>query len=345
VLHDLFAALLTIAEEERNRLLAAEVEVLDHFSPVTSLGNQSPSSFHYSPPIVPASPLAYEQDIKEEPLGSPVIHASVAIVLSPALASHSTSPSHHTFSNHSASPNYVVRSPSPIYSPTPVQSPPPVLLQLPVEGNHDNLYTNYPHLFAIPTCTAAQDRHPHLYTVVDCNEDQIWCPQVELDNQDFLANILTVQGLNQYSEHFASPFRTHVLHTSKVRPRNFSLPNVTICTKVGKHTHSLAWPFRYLESNFIDSIKFIFNSFLPFWLEHFEGSLVPIVAYDFLDRCSVLLAGYLHFDCEGIFITGRHLRVKDALQTDPYLAQFCADVRVPIQPFLFLSPPPGNVPL
>jgi hypothetical protein len=100
-----------------------------------------------------------------------------------------------------------------------------------------------------------------------------------------------------------------------------------------------------LESNFIDSIKSIFNSFPPFWLEHFEGSLVPIVAYDFLDGRSVLLAGYLHFDREGIFITGRHSHVKDLLQTDPYLARFCAEVRVPVQPFLFLSPPPGNLPL
>jgi hypothetical protein len=113
---------------------------------------------------------------------------------------------------------------------------------------------------------------------------------------------------------------------SEVKPKDFSLPNITICTKVGKHARSLAWPFGYLESNFIDSIKFIFNSFPPFWLEHFEGSLVPIIAYNFLDGCSVLLAGYLHFDHEGIFITGRHTRVKDALQVDPYLAQFCTDV-------------------
>jgi hypothetical protein len=168
---------------------------------------------------------------------------------------------------------------------------------------------------------------------------------VELDNQDFLADIPMVQGLNHYLEHFASPFCTNVLHMSEAKPKDFSLPNITICTKVGKHARSLARPFGYLESNFIDSIKFIFNSFLPFWLEHFEGSLVPIVAYDFLDGRSVLLASYLHFDHEGIFITGRHSCVKDTLQADPYLARFCADVRVPVQPFLFLSLPPGNLPL
>jgi hypothetical protein len=184
-----------------------------------------------------------------------------------------------------------------------------------------------------------------LYTVIDCNKNHIWVPQVELGNEDFLANILTVEGLNHYSEHFASPFHTNILHMSEVIPKDFTLPNVTICAKVGKHARSLAWPFGYLESNFIDSIKFIFNSFPPFWLEHFEGSLVPIIAYDFLDGRSVLLAGYLHFDCEGIFITGRHSRVKDLLQTDPYLARFCAEVRVPVQPFLFLLPLPGNLPL
>jgi hypothetical protein len=139
-------------------------------------------------------------------------------------------------------------------------------------------------------------------------------------------DIPMVEGLNHYSEHFASPFYTNVYHTSKVKPKDFYLPNITICAKVGKHAHSLAWPFSYLESNFIDSIKSIFNFFPPFWLEYFEGSLVPIVAYDFLDGCSVLLAGHLHFDHEGIFITSRHSCIKDALQADPYLARFCADV-------------------
>jgi hypothetical protein len=131
--HNLFATLLTVAEEEHNQLLAAEVEVVDHFSPIASLGNQSPP-FHYSLPIAPASLLAYEQDIKEEPLGSPIVHTSIATILLPALASHSASPSHHTFGNHSASPiDYTPCSPTPAHATTSVQPASPILLQLPLE--------------------------------------------------------------------------------------------------------------------------------------------------------------------------------------------------------------------
>jgi hypothetical protein len=184
-----------------------------------------------------------------------------------------------------------------------------------------------------------------LYSIVYHNEDHIWCPQAERGNKNFLANIPTVEGLNHYSEHFALPFRTLVFHTSPIHPKDFTLPDITICAKVSLHPRTLLWPFGYLESNFLDSIKSLFNSFPPFWLEHFEGSRVPIVGYDFLDGRSVTLAGYLHFDREGIFIVGHHAIVEDALKDDPLLARFCTDIRKPVQPFLHLTPLPGNLPL
>jgi hypothetical protein len=193
--------------------------------------------------------------------------------------------------------------------------------------------------------TAVQDRHLHLYSIVYNNEDHIWCPQEKHGNKNFLANIPIASGLDHYSEYFTSPFHTLVFHTVPICPKDHTLPDVTICAKVGLHPCSLLWPFGYLESNFLDSIKSIFNSFPPFWLEYFEGAHVPIVGYDFLDRCLVTLAGYLHFDREGIFIVGRHSIVEDALKADPLLAHFCTDVQKPVQPFLYLMLPPGNLPL
>jgi hypothetical protein len=70
-------------------------------------------------PIAPISPLAFEHDIKEEPLRSPIVHATIATVPLPALASCSASPSNYTFGHHSLSPiDYSPCSPLPIHTTT-----------------------------------------------------------------------------------------------------------------------------------------------------------------------------------------------------------------------------------
>jgi len=78
-----------------------------------------------------------------------------------------------------------------------------------------------------------------------------------------------------------------------------------MCAKVGRHPHSAHFPFGYLESSFLDSIKFLFSHFPPTWLQEFEGCQVPLVAYNFLDGRVALLCGHLHFTEEGIFFLNR----------------------------------------
>jgi hypothetical protein len=90
---DLFAALLDIAEAEQQSLLTTELDHISHSSPVVSMGNRSPSPLvTYSPPSVYYSLLTVADDL--EPLPSPILHAAVATIPSPAP---SPIPSHYTF--------------------------------------------------------------------------------------------------------------------------------------------------------------------------------------------------------------------------------------------------------
>ena len=63
---------------------------------------------------------------------------------------------------------------------------------------------------------------------------------------------------------------------------NGPLPNMYLCAKLNLHPCSLAFPFSYVESSFIDLIKFLFEQFSPAWLEYFEGALIPLISYDLL---------------------------------------------------------------
>jgi hypothetical protein len=62
-------------------------------------------------------------------------------------------------------------------------------------------------------------------------------------------------------------------------------------------------------------IKFLFGQFPPTWLEYFEGALVPLTTYDFLDGRIATLVGCLHFTLDGIFVINRTTRTEDILCT------------------------------
>jgi len=247
------------------------------------------------------------EDIPDTPLPSPIVAAQVATVPSPA--------------------------PEP-------RTPLVDLLPL-AEVSVANLF---PNLFHAPTCTYAIDRHPHQYTVVyNCGE-KFWVPQEEFVTRDFLRLLPRVDDLHSHPVSFVTPFRADIFHNVWVKS-NGPLPSVNLCAKVGRHPHSASFPFGYLESSFVDSIKFIFGQFPPDWLEHFEGALVPLVAYDFLDGRIATLCGRLHFTVDGIFVADRNTRTEDLLCTQPGLATFVCTPRVPTNPFACITPPPVETPL
>jgi len=249
-----------------------------------------------------------------------------------------------TAPSHSPSPDYIVQSPTPplhYLSPVTaaaVQPPPTTNEAFQVD------FDLFPHLFATPPCVGTTQHHLHLYTIVHRNREAIWCPQEEFVSKNFLANIPRVNHLDHLSPHFVTPFRALVYHKVIIRPQN-TLPSVTLCAKVGHHPALLHLPFGFLESSFIDSLKFLFGQFPPLWLTYFEGALVPISSYDFLDGRLITVLGYLHFTEEGLFVTNHHTRIEDVLRTKPELAQFTCTPHTPENPLLYVTPPCEELPL
>ena len=193
-------------------------------------------------------------------------------------------------------------------------TPPHRTLHLPVLPEVDL----FPNLFTAPLCTTA-DNHPHQYTVVYEYGKRIWTPQDEYVQRDFLVNIPKFDDLEAYHLYFAMLFRALCYHFVQVAA-NGPLPNIYLCAKLGLHPRSTTFPFGYIESSFVDSIKFLFGQFPLIWLEYFEGTLVPLVSYDLLNGRLITLVGRLHFTPEGIFIIDQNTHTEDLLRIQPHLA-------------------------
>jgi len=199
----------------------------------------------------------------------------------------------------------------------------------------------FEYLFAAPPCLTTNG-HPHQYTVHYEQGRHIWFSSEELINSQFLNHIPRAQDLNTNAPpYFVTPFRADAHHSIHVHSDG-ALPPVHICAKVGKHLWSPKFPFGYIETTFLDSIKFVFSRFPPLWLAHFEGALVPLVAYDFLDGRTAILCGHLHFTEQGILFINRSTRIMDLLRTDPQFSCFVPTPQVPARPFDSITPPSEN---
>ena len=208
----------------------------------------------------------------------------------------------------------------------------------------DHQLEAFAHLFVAPPCSTATDNHLHQYTVIYEHGEKFWVPQEEYLAKDFLNNVPHYTDLDNYPDLWVTLFCSHVFHTVQIAA-NGPLPNGHLCTKIGHHPHSLHFPFGYIESSFIDSIKFLFAQFPHHWIEHFEGVLIPLLSYNLLDRHIATVVGRLHFDKGDIYCLDRHTRTEDLLRTHSHLSAFVCTPRVPTRPFLHIMPPPVEVPL
>ena len=270
-----------------------------------------------------------DKEIPVEELPPPQVFALVAVVPSPAPESPVL---------HRGSTPAVLR----IVEPA-VLSPHRLFDESPIIPNY-NEADLYPHLFSALPCTTDTRYHPHQYTVSFQNGENVWTPQEEFTNRDFLCLIPYSQDLSEALPHFVTPFRAQVFHTVSI-PSMGPLPPIFLCTKVRHHTYSAPFPFGCLELSFIDSIKDKFSQVPPKWLIFFEGALVPLVPYNFLDGHMITLCRHLHFTDRGIFIVRRTTCMEDTLCKQPELARFMCTPRVPTNPFDFIIPPPLDLSL
>jgi len=221
-----------------------------------------------------------------------------------------------------------------VASPTPPSPTPLPVLVLYLTVN----IAPFKYLFTALPCLPANG-HPHQYTVHYEQDCHVWFSSEELVNSQFLDYIPQAQDLNTATPpYFVTPFRADAHHSIHIHSDG-ALPPVHICAKVGKHLWSPNFPFSYIETTFLDSIKFVFSCFPPLWLAHFEGALVPLVAYDFLDSRTAILCSHLHFTEQGILFVKRSTRITDLLRTDPQFSCFIPTPCVPARPFDFITPP------
>ena len=193
----------------------------------------------------------------------------------------------------------------------------------------------FDYLFAAPPCLPANG-HPHQYMVHYEQDRHVWFSSEELINSRFLDHIPRAQDLDTTTPpYFVTPFRADAHHSIHVHSDG-ALPPVHICAKVGKHLWSLHFPFGYIKTTFLDLIQFVFSRFPPLWLSHFEGALVPL---DFLDGCTAILCGHLHFTEQGILFVNHSTRITDLLRMDPQFSCFVPTPCVPTKPFDFITPP------
>jgi len=159
----------------------------------------------------------------------------------------------------------------------------------------------FEYLFAAPPCLLANG-YPYQYTVHYKQGCYIWFSAEELVNSWFLDTISQAADLHDATPpFFITPFHTDAHHSIHIHSDSM-LPLVHICTKVGKHLWSLNFPFGYIKTTFLDLIKFVFSHFPSLWLSHFKGALVPLIIYNFLDSCTAILCGHLHFTEQGILL-------------------------------------------
>ena len=287
----------------------------------------------YTPPFVfsptpQATNYVADEDIEIFVLESPVLRAAVATVPSPAPTRPVT-----------PALQYPVEDPAPAVQPAAAPVVAPVQEELLAEA-----FLPFSHLFLPPPCTLDLERHPHQHTVFWDRGEAHWCPQEELVCKDFLRLIPRVQDLVTQIAGWVTPFRHLIYHDALIQAVDV-LPPVTICARVGRFPPSASFPFGYVESSFVDGIKHIFGQFPPYWLPYFEGSKVPLVAYDFLDGRGVTLFGHLHFEERGVFVTRRYHHREDLLATSPELFSFVATPRVPTNPLAHVTPPSEDLPL
>jgi hypothetical protein len=84
--------------------------------------------------------------------------------------------------------------------------------------------------------------------------------------------------------------------------------------------------------SFKDALVLLFAQLRPEWRQHFEGSYLPFLIFDFLDGRRATVSGKVHFTENGLFVIDRTVRTEDSLRTNPHLFAFVPVPRTPTNP-------------
>jgi hypothetical protein len=322
-----------------------------------------------------APPTPHDKDIHLFAPASPVtFHYPDPLDVAPS--QEEEAPTEFTFGppSRSASPSYHVRSPSPrspisrtlspfAFSPSPVPAPRPlprVPSPLPPSLDQENQRPPLAEIPAPPLDPYLPPRcishplsvHPHQYFIIELDNRQIWRPVSEGEIVSFL-DFLTHEQLIEYATVFptVTPFKGYTPHPALVNPVNqwqatlFDIPSIYTCCRAGYSLPSPGAPLGYIVFTFRLSIKetFLHHSTLVRYV--FEGSLVIIEVYDFLDGRRVYMYRHLSFRQDSVYVVNLAYHFEDAVARYPALLCHCVTPRIPADPCFFVQVYPDDTPL
>ena len=352
-------------------LLLSPLEQLAEAAAVLSSVEETPASPELvwpSPPTLTyntVSPASAELSITEEPVSTPSSWSAEVI------SEHKRSPSPINYENIPTPPGitqeelarleYIPGARTTLTPPSPRPlTPLPPAEEARLE-NQENIppaqqepvqepprYPTY-HLLRQPECLAYT--YPHQYLAVHTPFGVLERLLREVSAADPL-EIPLARFLLQNPPWFPSvlPFCGTATHYIRVKPdhvltRIYNLSEVNICSRLIRYESAPGTPLGYIKYDFRQGIVDQFRDKGFAEKTGYEGGLVLLAIYDFLDGRCILVYGFLAFGTESIYVKGQAFHCEDLLRTYPGLFAYTLNPCLPVDPFVHVSVHSKTTPL
>jgi hypothetical protein len=193
--------------------------------------------------------------------------------------------------------------------------------------------------------------HPHQYLAIYTPFGVQERPLREVSATDPL-KIPLARFLLQNPPWFLSilPFRGAATHYIWVKPdpvlaHLYNLSEVNICSRLVWHESAPGTPLGFIKYDFRFGIVDQFRDKGFTEKTSYEGSLVIIAIYDFLDGRRIIIYGFLVFSEASIYVKGQAFHCEDLLRTYPRLFAYTLNPRLPVDPFVHVAVHSETIPL
>jgi hypothetical protein len=146
------------------------------------------------------------------------------------------------------------------------------------------------------------------------------------------------------------PFRGSATHYIWVKPnhvlaRLYNLSEVNICSRLIRHKSAPGTTLGFIKYDFRQGIVDQFRDKGFVEKTGYEGSLIILAIYDFLDGRHIIIYGFLVFGTESIYVKGQAFHCEDLLRTYPRLFAYTLNPRLLVDPFVHVTVHSDTTPL
>jgi hypothetical protein len=118
-----------------------------------------------------------------------------------------------------------------------------------------------------------------------------------------------------------------------------------ICSRLIQHKPAPGLPLGFIHYNFKEGIVEKFHNQGPGERSGYEGALVVLGIYDFLDSRRITVYRFLVLDVVSTYVKWQAFHCKDPLCTYPGLFAYTLNPRLPVDPFSYITVHPETIPL